>query len=318
MEDVANIWIWTGFSLFLLFALCIDAMLLKKKFARPSDSWRASICWTLVWVSSALLFNLLLWIYLRYTTNPIIAQEVALNFLTGYLIEKSLSIDNLFAFYMVFTQLNIPDAYQQRVFSYGIWSAIVMRLIMILLGTWLVVHFHWLLYLMGAFLLLTGIKMFFIREHIKDIADVAIIKMTKRFFRVTDKLHENRFFIRQHNLLYATPLFIALVFIEFSDLIFAFDSIPAIFAITQDPFIVWSSNIFAILGLRALYFVLANMVMKLHLLKYGIALILVFVGTKMVIAPWMKIPVLYSLGIIAIILALFTLLSLLEKPDRGK
>ncbi len=309
IQDVANAWIWLGFSIFIFLALCIDTFLLNKKHIHVHKSMRVAFVWTLVWVLSALIFNALLWVYLYYTTTTYLADEISLDFLTGYLIEKTLSIDNLFAFYLIFDQFRIPGAYQQRVFSYGIWSAIIFRLLLILLGTWLVAHFHWLLYLMGMFLLLTGIKMFFVSHKKYDLYSGSLYQWLKRRIRITDKIEGEHFFIRKGAYLYATPLFIALVFIEISDLVFAFDSIPAIFAITTDPFIVWTSNIFAILGLRAMYFLLAGMVAKFHLLKYGIALILVFVGLKMVIAPWVIISVGFSLGIIVGILVLFIGLS---------
>lgn len=302
-------WIWSGFFVFLLIALSVDTFLLDKKTARPHQSMRAALSWTMIWVACALLFNGFLWLYLYYKTNIGIANEKAIQFLTGYLIEKTLSFDNLFVFYTVFHHFKIPVAYQQRVFSYGIWSAVVFRLLLILLGTWLVREFHWILYLMGAFLLFTGIKMIFVREKEKDITETTIIKWMKRCFRLTHETHSHHFFVKINGLLYATPLLLALIVIEISDLVFAFDSIPAIFAVTTDPFIVWSSNIFAILGLRAMYFLLANMISRFYLLKYGIALILIFVGGKMLLAPWLAISVLASLSIIIGILFLFIWLS---------
>lgn len=333
LPDVANGWIWLGFTIFIIIALSMDTFLLSKKHAHMHDSMRVALSWSLLWILCALVFNVLLWAYLYYTTNSYIADEVALDFLTGYLIEKTLSVDNLFAFYLIFDQFRIPAAYQHRIFSYGIWSAIVFRLLLILVGTWLVAHFHWLLYVMGVFLLLTGIKMFFVANKKNDLYASRTYQWLKRWLRVTDELDGQNFFVRKFPpdtdvqkegkkvtikkpLLYATPLFIVLIFIEISDLIFAFDSIPAIFAITTDPFIVWTSNIFAILGLRALYFLLSGMVARFHLLKYGIALVLIFVGLKMVIAPWVSISVELSLGMIALILILFTWLSL-KIPPKG-
>ncbi|OGT63483.1 MAG: hypothetical protein A3E85_04495 [Gammaproteobacteria bacterium RIFCSPHIGHO2_12_FULL_45_12] len=316
MEDVANIGMWVGFSVFLVFALSIDTFFSGKHYARPHESMQASLTWTLVWVTTALLFNGFLWVYLYSTTTLAIANEKSLQFLTGYLIEKSLSVDNLFVFFMIFHQFHIPLVSQQRVLTIGIWSAIVMRLVMILLGVWLVSQFHWLLYLMGAFLVVTGIKMCFLQDRHPDLADSLTIRCLKRIVRITNKLHEQHFFIRQDFRLYATPLFVVLVLVEISDLIFATDSIPAIFAITRDPFIIWSSNIFAILGLRALYFLLAKMVHRFELLKYGIALILVFIGGKMMLEPWLVIPVMLVLGVIAGILAFFVSLSWLLSAKR--
>lgn len=309
MGDITNIWIWVGFSLFLLIALGIDTFFLQEKHIRSQGSMRAIMYWTLAWVSLALLFNVLLWLYLYCTTDIVIANQKALEFFTGYLIEKSLSVDNLFVFYIVFHHFRIPMHLQQRVLSYGIWGAIIMRLILILLGVWIVKQFHWILYLMGVVLFLTGLKIMFVEEKEKDLTETWIIKGIKRVLRVTSEFHENHFFIYKNGLLFATPLFVALIFVEISDLIFAMDSIPAIFAITRDPFIVWSSNIFAILGLRALYFLLAGMVNRLEFLKYGIALILIFVGFKMVSEPWFSIPIGASLGIIAAILLIFAIIS---------
>jgi tellurite resistance protein TerC len=318
MTQTANGWLWLGFTLFVVLALSIDTFFLNKRFARPGESIRAALVWSLVWVSLALIFNLLLWLYLLKTQTPAIAHKTALDFFTGYLIEKSLSVDNLFVFYMIFKQMRIPHAYQQRVFTIGIWSAIVLRLLIILAGTWLVSRFHWVLYVMGAFLIFTGIKILVAEEKEKDITESAIIAMTKRIFRVTSELSNQAFFIKKNKLYYATPLFVTLILIEISDIIFAVDSIPAIFAITQDPFIVWSSNIFAILGLRALYFVLSGMIGRFELLKYAISMILVFIGVKMVIEPWVHIDVLVSLAVIAGTLILFTLVSIRREVKAGR
>ncbi|HLB42124.1 MAG TPA: TerC/Alx family metal homeostasis membrane protein [Gammaproteobacteria bacterium] len=309
MHNIANIWMWIGFSVFLVSALFIDTVVLGKKYLGPHTSIKASLYWTMAWIICALIFNALLWLDLYLTSTISMANQKSLEFFAGYLIEKSLSIDNLFAFYVIFHQLHIPTIYQQRIFAIGIWSAIVLRLLLILFGVWLITQFHWILYAMGVFLFFTGIKMFFVEEHEKDLAETWIIKIIKRFMRVTTDIQGKHFFISKNKLLYATPLFLGLIFIEISDIVFAFDSIPAIFAITTDPFIVWTSNIFAILGLRALYFLLAGMVYRLHMLKHGIALVLVFVGIKMLIAPWINISVMWSLSSIISILVIFSVLS---------
>lgn len=309
MENVITGWTWFGFTIFLIIALTADTWLVNHSKTRSHQSMRVAVYWSLFWISCALIFNLFLWFYLRYEAGDQVANTKALEFFTGYLIEKSLSVDNLFVFYMVFKQFHIPNEYQQRVFTYGIWGAVIMRLLVILAGTALVQRFHWLLYLMGVFLLLTGIKIFFSKEESKDLTETLAIRIFKRFMRITTEFHGERFLIRKNGLLYATPLLVALFFIELSDLVFALDSIPAIFAITTDPFIVWTSNIFAILGLRALYFLLSGMITKFRLLKYGIALILMFVGFKMVIEPWLHVPVGISLSIISSILLSFAALS---------
>lgn len=314
MDNIANEWMWLGFTIFVFFALYIDHAV--QKHHGPAASVRAATTWTLVWVGAALLFNAFLWGYLYLTTNPAFAYDRALKFFTGYLIEKSLSVDNLFAFYMIFNQFHIPTKYQQRVFSIGIWSAIILRLLVILLFTWLVMEFHWLLLVMGGFLVLTGLKMALMKEKERDLTETFTIRLVKRFFRITKDFDGHHFFTRQNGLLFATPLFVTLIFIELSDIVFAFDSIPAIFSITRDPFIVWSSNIFAILGLRALYFLLARMADRFHLLKYGIAIILMFVGVKLMIAPWWHIEVLHSLAVIALVLIIFVSLSLWHRPKH--
>lgn len=317
MNDINSIWIWIGFSLLLIIALSADALFIDKKYPRPHESMRASVYWTIGWMTCALLFNAVLWIYLYFTTEIHFANTKALMFLTGYLIEQSLSVDNLFVFYLIFHQFRIPAKNQRRVLSYGIWGAVIMRLTLILIGVWLVKQFHWLLYLMGAFLVLTGLKIIFAKEKEKDLADTILMKIVKRCMRTTHEMHGEQFFIRKGKLLYATPLFIALIFVEFSDLVFAMDSIPAIFAITTDPFIIWSSNIFAILGLRSLYFFLVGMVEKFQLLKYGISLILMFVGCKMLIEPWVEIPVIISLGVIVSVLVVFSVLSVWMSSDQA-
>lgn len=304
--------IWVGFTLFVVLALSIDTFFINDKY-HPQHSLKMALAWSVLWVLCALIFNVLLWRYCYATQGAVAANKAALDFFTGYLLEKSLSVDNLFAFYMIFTQLRIPVSHQHRVFSYGIWGAIIMRLVFILTLSYLVLNFHWLLYVMGAFLVFTGLHMLFtIESEKRSLAESRLLYYLKRTLRLTD-LHGEAFIVRINGLYHITPLFIALIFVELSDLIFAFDSIPAIFAITTDPFIVWSSNIFAILGLRALYFLLAGMVTRLHLLKYGLALILVYIGLKMLLSFWIKIPVGVSLGIIATILGIFVTLSLLSK-----
>lgn len=319
MQPVANTALWIGFSVFVVLALVSDMLFLTKVRDRSERTIRQALGLTIFWVVLAFLFNLFLWGYLYVTTTPQFAHTQSLAFLTGYLIEKSLSVDNLFVFYLIFHQFRIPPQYQQRVFTYGIWGAITMRLGLILIGTWLVAHFHWLLYLMGAFLFFTGVKLCFSEENKKDLAETLLFRWIKRHFRVTTEFHGESFFVRQGKHWAMTPLFVALIFIEISDLVFAFDSIPAIFAITQDPFLVWSSNVFAILGLRALYFVLARMIEKLQYLKYGIALILAFVGFKLMAEPFFKIPTAVSLLTVLMIITVFTAFSVWKmKKEEAK
>lgn len=309
MESYSSPGMWISFSLILIVALVIDTVLIQKYRARSNETWRAALFWTLFWIVLALLFNLGLWVYLLAATDTATANLLALQFLTAYLVEKSLSVDNLFVFYLIFHHFHVPAHLQHRVLTYGIWGAIIMRLLIIVVGIWLVSHFHWLLYVMGAFLFFTGIKILTAEDKKKDLSESLAIKLVNKLFRVTHELKDESFFVVKDKVLYATPLFVVLIFIEFSDLVFAVDSIPAVFAITRNPLIVWGSNVFAILGLRAMYFVLARMVEQLTLLKYGIACILVYVGTKMMIEPWFKIPPTVSLMVILMLITSFSLLS---------
>ncbi|WED43909.1 TerC family protein [Legionella cardiaca] len=309
MHSMGQWWMWGGFVLFILFMLAIDLFLLSgKKIHRVST--REALSWVIVWVTLALLFNILLWFYLLQTTDSATAHQKALEFFTGYLIEESLSMDNMFIFIMIFKYFSVPLEYQRRVLLFGVLGAIVMRLLLILLGLWLVTKFHWILYVFGAFLLISGMKLLFLGEEDHSLERNPILYWMRKYLRVTKTFHQEQFFVRKANQLYITPLFLVLVLIETSDLIFALDSIPAIFAITEDPFIIFTSNIFAILGLRAMYFLLVNMADRFHLLKYGIALILTFIGLKMLIAYWVKIPIFISLIVIVATLIISILFSL--------
>lgn len=309
MTTVSEWWMWPAFFAFVLVMIFIDLFLFNgRKVHRVST--REALSWTIVWVCLALIFNLLFWWYLLHVTTPEAAHVKALEFTTGYLIEKSLSIDNIFVILMIFQYFSIPVEYQRRVLIYGVLGAIVMRLILILLGIWVINQFHWVLYLFGVLLLVTGVKMFFVEDEAPDLEKNLVYRMMNNHLHVTKTLHAEHFFVLKDKIRYATPLFLVLVLVEVSDLIFAVDSIPAIFAITNDPFIVFTSNIFAILGLRALYFLLVNMHNRFHLLKYGLALILILIGIKMLIAHWFKIPIFLTLGTVAIILFLSVMLSM--------
>jgi tellurite resistance protein TerC len=312
MHSIGTMWMWLGFFIFILVMLAIDIFLSgeKKSSILP---FRKALIWSLVWISCALIFDGLLWFYLYSADGILLANEKALEFLTGYLIEKSLSIDNLFVFYMIFTQFAVPLKLQQRALLFGVLGALILRLLMILFGTWLVVEWSWTLYLFGFFLVVTGIKMLFFGDGPTDFMQHPVVQWCCRHLRITPEFQGQRFFIKQKSKVYATRLFLVLVLIEVSDLIFAMDSIPAIFAITQDPFIVFTSNIFAILGLRALYFLLAAMAERFHLLKYGIAFMLIFVGIKMLIVPWVMISTPIALAGIFGILGITILLSMVYR-----
>lgn len=316
-------WLYAAFTLFVLLMLALDLGVFHRK--EHAVSFREAAAWSGVWVSLALIFNLLFYFYAlwkfpqdqRLMSVPgfdpnLSAWNSALEFLTGYVVEKSLSVDNIFVFVMVFAYFAIPPLYQHRVLFYGIIGALLFRAVFIGAGSWLM-QFHWVIYLFGAFLIITGIKMMFVPEKDIEPEKNLLIRAFKRFMPVTPKLHGKRFFIREGGRLHATPLFIALLFLELTDVIFAVDSVPAIFAITAEPLIVFTSNIFAILGLRSMYFMLAGAIDKFHFLKYGLAIVLIFVGLKMV---WLndlfdgKFPIAWSLGFIILTIAVSTAASL--------
>ena len=313
--QVGEPWMWAVFIGFVLVMLAVDLFLVGGNKAHKV-SFKEAAAWSAVWFILAMLFNLGLWRYLNGVYGSEVADTKAMEFLTGYLIEKSLAVDNIFVFLMIFTFFAVPAEFQRRVLIYGVIGAIVMRAIMIMAGAWLVQEFHWLLYLFGAFLVGTGIKMLMFAEVEPDMSKNPLVNWFKRHLRLTPDYRGEKFWVYENGVRTFTPLFLVLVMIELSDLIFAVDSIPAIFAITTDPFIVFTSNIFAILGLRAMYFMLAEMAERFHLLKYGLAMVLVFVGTKMLIVDLYKIPVGLSLGIVGLIIATFMFASLWV--TRGK
>ena len=278
-------------------------------------SVKEAASWVVAWVALAVSFGALLWWHFDGTARREIANRKALEFLTGYLIEQSLSIDNMFVFVMILTYFAVPPELQRRVLLYGVLGAIVMRAGMILAGVWLVSKFAWILYVFGAFLVVTGIKILVFANHQPDLEKNPLLRWLRGHMRITPGFHGNAFFVRIDGLRHATPMFLVLMMIEASDLVFAVDSIPAIFAVTTDPFIVFTSNIFAIMGLRAMYFLLADMVERFHLLKYGLALVLVFVGGKMLAAPWFHMPLQWSLAIVGAVILLSVFLSLrLSRP----
>jgi tellurite resistance protein TerC len=311
LQTVATWWMWAGFGVFDVAMLAIDMLLLGRKGSHKVGAKEALI-WSLVWFTMALLFGAGLWVWLDHSAGRAIADTKAMEYLTGYLLEKTLAMDNIFVFVMIFSYFAVPLEFQKRVLLYGVLGAIILRAIMIGLGAWLISQFHWVLYIFGAFLLITGIKMFIFANHAPNLAKNPVLKWLKKHIRVTDEYHGEKFWIMKNGVRWFTPMFLVLVLIEFSDVIFAMDSIPAIFAITSDPFIVFTSNIFAILGLRALYFLLADMAERFHLLKYGLAVVLMFVGTKMLIVDWFKIPVAVSLAVVVTLLGTSILLSLMS------
>lgn len=308
-QSIGQWWMWASFGLFVIAMLAIDILALDRKGAHKVST-KEALVWSLIWFTLALAFGGALWAWLDHTSGRAIADAKAMEYLTGYLLEKTLAMDNIFVFVMLFTYFAVPMEYQKRVLVYGVLGAIILRALMILLGAWLITEFHWVLYVFGAFLLITGIKMFIFADKEPNLAQNPLLKWLKKHMRITDTYHGDKFWVTKNGVRWFTPMFLVLILVEFSDVIFAMDSIPAIFAITSDPFIVFTSNIFAILGLRALYFLLADMADRFHLLKYGLAVVLMFVGTKMLIVEWFKIPVAVSLAVVVAVLGISILLSL--------
>ena len=298
-----SIWLWVGFNVFVLAMLALDLGVFHRK--AHVVSLKESFTWTGIWVALALVFNAGIWHYY--------GSQKALEFFNGYLIEKSLSVDNVFVFALLFSYFAVPPLFQHKVLFWGILGALIMRAIMIVLGAALITKFSWIIYIFGGFLILTGIKMIVKREEEIHPERNPLVKLFKRLMPVTPDYRGDKFFVRENGVRMATPLFVVLLLVEFSDLIFAVDSIPAIFAVTRDPFIVYTSNVFAILGLRSLYFALAGVMDKFHYLKIGLGVVLTFVGVKMLLGHTAyKIDTHVSLGVIVLILAASVVLSLLR------
>ena len=313
METIGVWWMWAGFFVLVLAMLAIDLYAVGGG-KEHRVSLREAGTWSAIWVAVAFAFAGALWWYVDGTAGRAAANETTLEFVTGYLIEKSLAVDNVFVWLMLFSFFAIPPELQKRVLVYGVVGAIVMRTVMIFAGAWLIAQFHWMLYVFGAFLLFTGVKMWWAAGETPDLENNRVVRWLRRRFPITPGLHGERFFVSREEggriVRYATPLFLVLVLVEITDLIFAVDSIPAIFAITTDPFIVLTSNVFAILGLRAMYFLLADVAGRFTLLKYGLAVVLVFIGAKMMLIDVVKIPVGLSLAIVAAIIGVSVWLSL--------
>ncbi|HFT4399836.1 TPA: TerC family protein [Klebsiella pneumoniae] len=308
MNTVGTPLLWGGFAVVVAIMLAID-LLLQGRRGSHSMTMKQAAGWSILWVTLSLLFNAAFWWYLVQTQGRAVADPQALAFLTGYLIEKALAVDNVFVWLMLFSYFAVPPALQRRVLVYGVLGAIVLRTIMIFAGSWLISQFDWLLCVFGAFLLFTGVKMALAKEDDSGIGDKPLVRWIRSHLRMTDKIESERFFTRKNGVLFATPLLLVLILVELSDVIFAVDSIPAIFAVTTDPFIVLTSNLFAILGLRAMYFLLAGVAERFSMLKYGLSVILVFIGVKMLIVDFYHIPVAISLGVVGGILAVTLLIN---------
>jgi len=296
------IWLWVGFNIFVLAMLALDLGVFHRK--AHAVSLKEALIWSVVWITLAMVFNAGLYIFS--------GSEPALQFFTGYLIEKSLSVDNIFVFVLLFTYFSLPAAYQHRVLFWGVLGALVMRGTFIAAGVALLDTFHWIIYLFGAFLIFTGIRMGFHKEVEVHPENNLLLKIIRRFVPVTESYEHTRFFVRRAGQVMVTPLLPVLLVVESTDLIFAVDSIPAVFAVTRDPFLVYTSNIFAILGLRSLYFVFANVMGKFYYLKLGLAVVLSYVGVKMVLDGIYHIPTALSLAVIAVVLAVAVVASIVR------
>lgn len=310
MQSVGTPLLWGSFAVIVIIMLAIDLFLQGRRGAQTMSMKQAAL-WSLLWITLSLLFAAGFWWYLDGNIGREVANTQTLAFLTGYVLEKALAVDNVFVWLMLFSYFAVPAAIQRRVLIYGILGAIVLRTIMIFAGSWLVSEFSWILYLFGAFLIFTGIKMGMEggSDEESNVGDKPVVRWLRGHLRMTENMEGEKFFVRRNGVLFATPLLLVLIMVELSDVIFAVDSIPAIFAVTTDPFIVLTSNLFAILGLRAMYFLLANVAERFHMLKYGLAVVLVFIGVKMLIVDFYHIPVSISLATVGGILAVTLLVN---------
>ena len=307
---------WTLFGTFVLIALVVDFHAMQRQGAH-NVSMREAAVWSLTWVGVSLVFVGWLWWHLGGLDGDPVADTKAVEFITGYLVEKALAVDNIFVFLMVFTYFGVPATFQKRILMLGILGALVLRALMILVGAWLIAQFHWILYLFGAFLVFTGVKMWLATGQEPDLEANPALRWIRRHMKIAPSYDGEKLFTVHEGVRMATPLFVVILLIGIVDVVFAVDSIPAIFAITVDPFIVLTSNVFAILGLRALYFLLAGMHERFHLLSYGLAIVLLFIGTKMLLIDIYKIPLSWSLGFTVLALATTMVLSLMI-PPKGK
>ena len=310
METIGNSWLYLAFFAIVIVMLLIDFMGFKQKEGQEVKLKTAAY-WSIAWVTVASLFGGGLWFYLQQTAGLTIANAKTMEYFAGYLLEKSLAIDNVFVWLMIFAAFAIPQGLQRKILLYGVIGAIVLRTIFIFIGAWFVQEFSWILYIFGAFLFYMGFKLLKGQdEEDSNIEDMKILKWLRKHMRITPTMQGEKFFVRQNGVLWATPLFLVLVLVEASDVIFAVDSIPAIFAVTSDPFIVLTANLMAILGLRAMFFLLSGAATKMHYLPYGLGIILMFIGTKMLLLDVFHMPIWISLGFIIITLAITAVLSI--------
>ena len=309
MQTIGNVWLYLAFFGLVAVMLLIDFLGFRQKQGQ-AVKLKTAAYWSIAWVSVATLFGAGLWLYLQQTAGVTLANSKVMEYFAGYLLEKSLAIDNVFVWLMIFAAFAIPPALQRKILLYGVLGAIVLRTLFIFIGAWFVQEFSWVLYIFGAFLVYTGFKFLTGHEQEPNIEEMPILKWLRKHLRITATMHGDQFMVRQNGLLWATPLLLVLILVEASDVIFAVDSIPAIFAVTSDPFIVLTANLMAILGLRAMFFLLAGAASKMHYLPYGLGIILLFIGGKMLLLDVIHLPIWISLGFIVITLAITAWLSI--------
>ena len=317
MDSIGSPLLWLVFAGVVVVALLVDLVLMRHG-GPHKVTFKEATWWSLGWVALAMAFNLWLWWHAGQQFGTEAGNRIGMEFLTGYLVEKSLAVDNIFVFLMIFTYFAVPEEQKQRVLVIGIIAAIVLRAILIFAGAFLLAKFHWILYVFGAFLLLTGIKMIMAAGQAPDLDKNPVLRWLTKHIRFTRRYFGSALWIGAGSRRRYTPLFIVIIMIGITDVIFAVDSIPAIFAITDDPFIVLTSNVFAVLGLRAMFFLLQGMADRFHLLPYGLALVLMFIGTKMLLIDVYKIPIGISLGVVAATIATTIALSLLRPPPPAR
>ena len=316
MHTIGNVWLYLAFFGLVAVMLLIDFLGFRQK-QDQEVKLKTAAYWSIAWVSVATLFGAGLWLYLQQTAGITLANSKVMEYFAGYLLEKSLAIDNVFVWLMIFAAFAIPPNLQRKILLYGVLGAIVLRTLFIFIGAWFVQEFSWVLYIFGAFLLYTGFKFLQGQEQQSNIEDMALLKWLRKHIRITPQLDGHKFFVRQNGLLWATPLFLVLLLVEVSDVIFAVDSIPAIFAVTSDPFIVLTANLMAILGLRAMFFLLAGAATKMHYLPYGLGIILIFIGFKMLMLDVFHMPIWLSLGFIVSVLSITAWLSIRHNKQQS-
>ena len=315
MHSIGTPLMWGVFIVVVAAALAVDLLMMRSKGPHKVGTGEA-LMWSAGWVALAMVFNAVLWWYLRDKIGDVEAKQVALEFFTGYLVEKALAVDNIFVFLMLFAYFAVPPVQQQRALIYGIIGAIALRAILIFIGAALIQQFHWILYVFGAFLVFTGVKMLWGAGEEPEIGQNPLLGWIRKRFPITSEYHGTAFVVKEAGVRWYTPLFVVVIMIGITDVIFAVDSIPAIFAITDDPFIVLTSNVFAVLGLRALFFLLAGMADKFHLLAYGLAIVLIFIGGKMLVADLWHVPIGAALGVVALAIGGSMVLSLVIPPRK--